>query len=90
MKRVPRLVLVSMMTLLALSARAETRCGLGILFGMPPSTQVTGVLPGSPAQKSGIVAGDIVEVVPVPGQVVTEFLAAKLGYKIISYSQAAG
>ncbi len=36
-----------------------------------------------------IVAADIVEVIPLPGQVVTEFLAAKLAYKVISYAQAA-
>ncbi len=51
--------------------------------------QVVALLQTVAAEKT-IVAGDIVEVVPVPGQVVTEFLAAKLGYKIISYSQAAG
>ena len=36
-----------------------------------------------------IVAADIVEVIPLPGQVVTEFLAARLAYKVISYAQAA-
>lgn len=36
-----------------------------------------------------IVAADIVEVIPLPGQAVTEFLAAKLAYKIISHAQAA-
>lgn len=35
-----------------------------------------------------IVAGDIVEVMPLPGSMQTEFLAAKLAYKLISYCQA--
>ncbi len=35
------------------------------------------------ASEKQIVAADLVEVAPIPGQVVTEFLAAKLGYKII-------
>lgn len=43
----------------------------------------------SVAERKTIVAADIVEVIPLPGQVVTEFLAAKLAYKIISYVQAA-
>jgi agmatinase len=34
-----------------------------------------------------IVAADIVEVLPVPGQVVTEFMAAKLAARIISMTQ---
>lgn len=34
-----------------------------------------------------IVGADIVEVMPIPGQAVTEFLAAKLAYKLISYIQ---
>lgn len=37
------------------------------------------------AMEKTIVAADIVEVMPVPGQVVTEFLAAKLAYKLIGY-----
>jgi agmatinase len=36
-----------------------------------------------------VVAADIVEVIPVPGQVVTEFLAARLAYKLISYVRSA-
>ncbi len=36
-----------------------------------------------------IVGADIVEVAPIPGQVVTEFLAARLAYKLICYIQAA-
>ncbi len=49
---------------------------------------VTSLLRTLVAQKT-IVAADIVEVTPIPGQVVTEFLAAKLAYKVISYVQAA-
>lgn len=40
--------------------------------------------------KKRIVAADIVEVVPVPGQVITEFLAARLAYRIICNAQASG
>ena len=36
---------------------------------------------------SSIVAADIVEVLPLPGQIITELLAARLAYKIISYAQ---
>jgi len=39
------------------------------------------------AAEKEIVAADIVEVMPVPGQAVTEFLAAKLAYKLIAYVQ---
>ncbi|MCG3138966.1 MAG: N(1)-aminopropylagmatine ureohydrolase [Phycisphaerae bacterium] len=39
------------------------------------------------ALEKRIVAADIVEVTPIPGQVVTEFLAAKLAYRLISYVQ---
>ncbi len=39
------------------------------------------------AERKNIVAADIVEVIPLPSQVATEFLAAKLTYKIISYTQ---
>jgi len=37
------------------------------------------------ASEKRIVGADIVEVMPLPGQVMTEFLAAKLAYKIIAY-----
>ena len=50
--------------------------------------QVTGLLRLVAAEKK-IVAADIVEVSPIPGQVVTEFLAARLAYKLIAYVQAA-
>ena len=40
------------------------------------------------AAEKRIVAADVVEVLPIPGQVVTEFLAARLAYKIICYIQA--
>ena len=46
--------------------------------------QVTGLLRLVAAEKR-IVGADIVEVLPVPGQVVSEFLAARLAYKLISY-----
>lgn len=48
--------------------------------------QVTGLLRRVAAEKT-IVGADIVEVAPIPGQVVTEFLAARLAYKIICYVQ---
>ncbi len=51
--------------------------------------QVTGLLRRVAAERK-IVAADIVEVAPIPGQVVTEFLAARLAYKLIAYVQAAG
>jgi agmatinase len=51
--------------------------------------QVTGLLRLLAAEKT-IVAADIVEVAPIPGQVVTEFLAARLAYKLIAYVQAEG
>jgi len=35
-----------------------------------------------------VVAADVVEVRPVPGQHVTEFTAARLAYKLIAYTQA--
>ncbi len=47
--------------------------------------QVTALLRLS-AQKN-VDAADIVEVSPVPGQVVTEFLAARLAYKLMCYTQ---
>ena len=49
--------------------------------------QVTSLLRLAAAEKR-IVAADVVEVTPIPGQVVTEFLAARLAYKIICYVQA--
>ncbi len=49
--------------------------------------QVTGLL-GLVAQEKEIVAADIVEVMPIPGQAVTENLAAKLAYKLMGYVQA--
>jgi agmatinase len=46
--------------------------------------QVTGLLRLVAAERN-VVAADIVEVLPIPGQAVTEFLAARLAYKLISY-----
>ncbi len=48
--------------------------------------QVTGLVRRVAAERS-IVAADIVEVSPIPGSGVTEFLAARLAYKIIAYTQ---
>jgi agmatinase len=48
--------------------------------------QVTGLLRLVAAEKN-VVGADIVEVMPLPGQAVTEFLAARLAYKLISYVQ---
>lgn len=48
--------------------------------------QVTGLL-RRVAECKNIVAADIVEVMPIPSQVVTEFLAAKLAYKLMTYVQ---
>ena len=48
--------------------------------------QVTGLLRLVAAEKN-VVGADIVEVMPIPGQAVTEFLAARLAYKLISYVQ---
>ncbi|MCK6484288.1 MAG: agmatinase [Phycisphaerae bacterium] len=39
------------------------------------------------AEQKRIVAADIVEVMPIPGSMQTEFLAAKLAYKLIAYVQ---
>lgn len=50
--------------------------------------QVTSLLRLVAAEKR-IVAADVVEVAPIPGQVTTEFLAARLACKIIAYTQAA-
>ncbi len=41
------------------------------------------------AEEKTIVGADIVEVIPLPGQSVTEYLAARLVYKLICYVQAA-
>jgi agmatinase len=49
--------------------------------------QVTGLLRLAAAEKT-IVGMDVVEVMPIPGQAVTEFLAARLIYKLIGYMQA--
>ena len=49
--------------------------------------QVTGLLQLVAAEKQ-IVGADIVEVMPIPGQAVTEFLAARLAYKLMRYVQA--
>jgi len=48
--------------------------------------QVTGLLRLVAAEKN-VVGADIVEVMPLPGQAVTEFLAARLAYKLICYLQ---
>jgi agmatinase len=40
------------------------------------------------AAEKRIVGADVVEVMPIPGQVVTEYLAARLIYKLICYIQA--
>ena len=48
--------------------------------------QVTGLLRLAAAEKN-IVGMDVVEVMPIPGQAVTEFLAARLIYKLIGYMQ---
>jgi agmatinase len=48
--------------------------------------QVTGLL-RKVAENKTVVGADIVEVMPVPGQVVTEFLAARLAYKLMAYVQ---
>lgn len=46
--------------------------------------QVTGLLRLVAGEKR-VVGADIVEVMPLPGQVVTEFLAARLAFKLMSY-----
>jgi agmatinase len=48
--------------------------------------QVTSLL-RAVAEEKTLVGADIVEVKPVPGQAVTEILAARLAYKIICYAQ---
>ena len=48
--------------------------------------QVTALLRRVCGEKN-VVAADVIEVMPIPGQAVTEFLAAKLLYKLIAYTQ---
>ena len=48
--------------------------------------QVTGLLELIASERR-IVGADIVEVMPIPGQVVTEFLAAKLAYRLMNLVQ---
>jgi agmatinase len=48
--------------------------------------QVTDLLRRVTAERK-VIGADVVEVMPIPGQVVTEFLAARLIYKIITYVQ---
>ena len=48
--------------------------------------QVTALLRLVAAEKN-VVAADVVEVMPLPGQVTTEFLAARLVYKLMTYVQ---
>jgi len=48
--------------------------------------QVTTLLRRVCAERQ-VVSADIVEVVPLPGQKVSEFLAARLAYKIVAYTQ---
>lgn len=48
--------------------------------------QVTSLLRRVATEKT-IVGADIVEVMPIPGQAVTEFLAARLAYKLVCYVQ---
>jgi agmatinase len=40
--------------------------------------------------EKNVVGADVVEVMPIPGQAVTEFLAARLAYKIIAYVSTRG
>ncbi len=49
--------------------------------------QVTSLLRRVCAERQ-VVGADIVEVVPVPGQKVSEFLAARLAYKMIAYVES--
>ena len=49
--------------------------------------QVTSLLRLVAAEKQ-IVGADVVEVAPIPGQSVTEYLAARIAYKIMCYTQA--
>jgi N1-aminopropylagmatine ureohydrolase len=49
--------------------------------------QVTSLLRLVAAEKT-VVGADVVEVMPIPGQAVTEFLAARLAYKLMCYVQA--
>jgi agmatinase len=49
--------------------------------------QVTGLLRRVCTERL-VVGADIVEVIPIPGQKVSEFLAARLAYKIIAYVES--
>jgi agmatinase len=49
--------------------------------------QVTALLRAACWRKQ-VVAADIVEVMPIPGQHTTEFLAARLAYKLIAYRES--
>ncbi|RIK70629.1 MAG: agmatinase [Planctomycetota bacterium] len=51
--------------------------------------QVTDLLKAT-AMNRRIVAADVVEVIPLPGNAMTEFLAAKLIYKLIAHIEANG
>ena len=51
--------------------------------------QVTALLRRVAAERR-IVGADLVEVLPLPGQAITEFLAARLIYKLIAYVECAG
>jgi agmatinase len=48
--------------------------------------QVLGLLRRVAAERE-VVAADVVETCPIPGQPLTEFVAARLAYKIIAYTQ---
>jgi len=48
--------------------------------------QITSLLRLVAAEKT-VVGADVVEVMPIPGQAVTEFLAARLAYKLMCYVQ---
>jgi len=50
--------------------------------------QVTGLLQLVAAERR-IIGADVVEVMPIPGQAVTEFLAARLAYKLMGYVHTA-
>ena len=51
--------------------------------------EVAGLLGLVTAEKN-IIAADIVEVMPLPGQVVTEHLAARLAYRLMGYVHMKG
>ncbi len=50
--------------------------------------QVTALLRLAAAERN-VVGADVVEVMPIPGQAVTEFLAARLVYKLVCYIESA-